>query len=384
MKIIQFGPYPLDISCIRGGVESSVYGLANALSHHHEVNVFDLPRIGGDDMVDTINNTKVHRYKNIGPHNQDAVQRVEDILRDMIDLYPDIVHIHGTGHISALVYKALKKQGVKVLLTIHGLLHIEKKNQLRKKFSLKHVYQYSHQSCIEFDVLENTTVAIVDTEYVAIQLRKILKEKKVKRLPEMHVIPQGINSAYLALNANPLEKIVLSVGAISERKGHLHLIKAFEHVCATIPDAKLVIAGSLADKAYYQLLLDYIAKSPYKQQIEIKVNLPQEQIFQLYQEATIFALHSQEESQGIVFAEAMAVGLPVVSTNVGGIPYVVHDSINGFLSEYGDVTSFADNIKKVLSNKEVRQQMINSNKVEAIKYDWSVIADRVMDLYRVL
>lgn len=384
MNIVQFGPYPLDTSCIQGGVESSVYGLSQALVLQHEVSVFDIPRIEGKDTVNIQNGIYIHRYKNPGTHNQDAVQRVDEILRDIIALHPDIVHVHGTGEVSAIVYKALKEYGFKVMLTIHGLLHVEKKNQLRKKLSFKHLYQYFHQSRIEFDAIENADVAIVDTEYVAIQLRKLLEDKKVKRLPNMHIIPQGINANYLSLNANSDTPTILSVGSISERKGHLFLIKAFEQVVSHIPNVKLVIAGSLADKRYYQSLLDYVEKSSCKEKIEIQPNLPQEQIYHLYQTATLFALHSQEESQGIVFAEAMAVGLPIVATRVGGVPYVVEHDKNGYLSDYRDINTFAKYLINLFTNKEIYNQISQSNKSIGKTYNWLSIVNKVENLYRCL
>lgn len=382
MNIVQFGPYPLDSNCIRGGVESSVFGLTNALALNHEVDVFDIPRIDGKDIGERVGNIQIHRYLNHGTHNQDAVQRVDEILRDIIALHPDIVHVHGTGEISAIVYRALKDYGIKVLLTIHGLLHVEKKNQLRKKLSLKHLYQYYHQSRIEFEAIANAVTAIVDTEYVAIQLRDLFKQKKITKLPQMHIIPQGINAEYLTLDNQCSAQTILSVGAISERKGHLYLIKAFEIICAKHPQAKLCIAGTLADNRYYQLLQDYISKSPYEKQIELKVNLPQEEIFKLYQQSTLFALHSQEESQGIVFAEAMAVGLPVVATKVGGVPYVVKNNTTGLLSEYGDVTSFANNIITLLDDRDVYDAFESAAKKEALNYTWQNIAKQVVQLYK--
>lgn len=381
MNVVQFGSYPLDSNCIRGGVESSVYGLANALSVNHEVDVFDIPRINGKDTGERVGNIQIHRYRNPGTHNQDAVQRVDEILRDIIALHPDIVHIHGTGEISAIVYRALKEYGMKVFLTIHGLLHVEKKNQLRKKLSLKYLYQYYHQSRVEFEAIETTNVAIVDTEYVAIQVRELFNRGKIKKLPQMHVIPQGINAEYLTLNNRSYTPTILSIGAISERKGHLYLIKAFEIICAKHPQTSLCIAGTLADNCYYQLLQDYIAKSPYKKQIELKVNLPQEDIFKLYQQATLFSLHSQEESQGIVFAEAMAVGLPIVATKVGGIPYVVKNNMTGLLSEYGDATSFANNIITLLDNRKMFDAFASAAKREAQNYTWQSIAKQVEQLY---
>ena len=385
MNIIQFGPYPLDVNCIKGGVESSVYGLANALSLDHQVYVFDVPRLGQNDSRGLIGNTQIYRYQNNGRHNQDAVSRLCDIISDMISLYPDVVHIHGTGEISAKVYQALRKKGIKVLLTIHGLQHVEKYNLLRKKFTLKHLYQFVHQSRTELRLIENTHSAIVDTEYVATQLHHLLLQRKIKTLPTMSVVPQGINTEYLSLSSHGSDtKVILSVGAISERKGHLYLIQAFELVCKKDYNTKLIIAGSLADKNYHQMLLDYVSRSPYKNQIQVLVNLPQEQIFQLYQQATLFALHTQEESQGIVFAEAMAVGLPIVSTNVGGVPYVVQDKNTGLLSEYTDIQSFAKNIDAILTNNELYQRLTTNAKKIAQSYDWSNIAKQVLNVYEQL
>ena len=52
MNIVQVGPFPLSADCIRGGVESSVFGLVNELSRNHVVDVFDYPRINGKDSVE--------------------------------------------------------------------------------------------------------------------------------------------------------------------------------------------------------------------------------------------------------------------------------------------------------------------------------------------
>ena len=381
MNIIQVGPYPLAAECIKGGVESSVFGLSNKLSINNVVDVFDFPRIGGKDTGCRQGNLCIHRYANHGKHNIDAIQRVNEILRDIIALHPDVVHVHGTGEISSIIYQALKEYGFKVLLTVHGLLHIEKANQLRKKISIKHIYQYIHQSKVEFDTLSHTERIIVDTEYVAKQIESLYAKRKIKSLPEMHVIPQGINEVYLSLNRIPADNLILSIGAISERKGHMCLLQAFEQLCSTNPSAQLVIAGSLADKKYHQRLVQYISQSPYKEHISVYTNLPQQDIFALYQQAKIFAFHSQEESQGIALVEAMATGLPVVATNVGGIPYVVTHEKSGLLSDYTDVQQFARNLYQVLNHHEQYDCMAKFANYDAIRYLWSNIASDVTNLY---
>ena len=382
MNIVQVGPFPLSADCIRGGVESSVFGLVNELSRNHVVDVFDYPRINGKDSGERKGPLTVHRYANPGSHNQDAMDRGKEILRDIVSLHPDIVHIHETGGLSGALYSAVKTYGIPVLLTVHGLLHIEKKNALIKHPSLKHLYQLFVQSHAEFKVLNEAKHIIVDTEYVAEQIKHLHSKKKISHLPWMYVVPQGIQSQYLQVSPKkPVIPTILSVGSISQRKGHLLLVKAFEIVHKTVPSAKLIIAGTLTEKAYYTQLQNEIGKLHLKQSVELLTNIPQEQLLQIYQEATIFALHSQEESQGIALVEAMATGLPIVSTLVGGIPFVVKNGKTGLLSKYGDVDSFANNMIKLLTNENLRTQMSQSARLSAQSYSWQEITQAIEIIY---
>ena len=73
MTIAIVGTYPLSPDCIRGGVESSVFGLANVLCKDDIVDVFDTPRIGGIDTGERHGNLTIHRYCNRGRYNQDAI-----------------------------------------------------------------------------------------------------------------------------------------------------------------------------------------------------------------------------------------------------------------------------------------------------------------------
>lgn len=381
MIIVQIGPYPVSKDCIRGGVESSVYGLAHALVKPHCVYAIDFPRIGEIDRNEQDEQILVYRFANHTHYNQGAVKRVKDIVDIVCTLSPDVVHIHGTGLISYQLYRDFQKRGVKLMLTVHGLLHVEKMNALKRKFSLKNMYQYVVQSITEFRLLNSAKNIIVDTGYVAEQIRQYHREHKIYQLPNMHVIPQGINKHFLSLKCDRASNVILSVGSISRRKGHLLLLQAFDQVCKQVPNAKLVIAGVLAEQDYYNELQAYIQQSPNKVNISLLVNLPQEELYELYQQARIFALHSQEESQGIALVEAMATGLPIVATNVGGIPYVVEDKEMGFLGDYGDIDSFAQNLITLLCDRKQCSDMSNCAIQEAQRYVWGNIASEVVKLY---
>jgi len=377
MKIVQIGSYPLSPECIHGGVEASVYGLMKELTKSHIVDVFDLPRIGEKDRVEHETHLTVHRYANPGTHNKDAVWRLSEMVRDIVALKPDVCHIHGTGAISKELYFALRQQGLPVMVTVHGLLREEKKQALIRKPSLKALYQFLVQSRDEKQMLNAVPRIIVDTAYVEDKLRTY----GLQHLPEMHVIPQGIDETFYDIHCNPQSRVLLSVGAISPRKGHAYTIEMFNRLRARGVEAQLRIIGSLADKAYYELLQQKIAASPYSTDISQEANLPREELLKAYAEAKLFVLHSREESQGIVFAEAMATGLPVVATKIGGIPYVVADDKSGLLSTYADVDAMTDNAERLLTDNELWNKYSSAAREIAKSYNWKDIALKIEQLY---
>lgn len=385
MNIIQIGPYPVSLDCIHGGVEASVFGLVHELSansssliaNRHVVDVFDVPRLGEKDRVEQYDNLTIHRYSNPGTYNKDAVLRLSEMVRDIVALHPDVCHIHGTNAFSKEMYFALQRHGIITIVTVHGLLHEEKKQALFRKPSLKALYQYYVQSRDERQLLNAVPRVIVDTAYVEDKLR----EYSLKHLPEMHVIPQGIDETYYSINCNPDSNVILSVGAISPRKGHAYTIDMFNQLRANGIDGKLRIIGSLADKAYCELMQQKIAYSPYCADISLEANLPREELLKAYAGAKLFVLHSREESQGIVFAEAMATGMPVVATKIGGIPYVVADGKSGLLCPYADVDAMTGMVARLMTDDAIWQQYSASARIIAKDYNWTFIANRILRLY---
>lgn len=379
MTIIQIGSYPLSPECIHGGVEASVYGLVQELAKFHTVDVFDIPRLGETDRVERNDNLTIHRYANPGTHNKDAVMRISEMVRDIVALGPEACHIHGTNAFSKEIYFALQRHGIKTIVTVHGLLHEEKKQALFRKPSLKGLYQLYVQTRDERELLNAVPRIIVDTSYVEDKLRAY----GLKHLPEIHVIPQGIDETFYSINCNPDSNVLLSVGAIGPRKGHIYTVEMSNRLRAKGIDAKLRIIGSLADKAYYAFLQQKIADSPYTSEISLEANLPREELLKAYAGAKLFVLHSREESQGIVFAEAMATGLPVVATNVGGIPYVVADGKSGLLCPYADVDAMADMVARLLTDEALWKDYSAAARDIAKDYNWATIANKIVELYNV-
>lgn len=157
------------------------------------------------------------------------------------------------------------------------------------------------------------------------------------------------------------------------------MLEAMPGVLAGHPGTRLVLAGrgSLCDglrkKASALGLGESVVFSGYMEEDELK---------EAYGVCDLFVLPSTVEPFGIVVAEAMASGKPVVCTNSGGVREVVADGVNGFLVPPGDSGALADRLCALLSDKSARDRMGRmGRRIAETKFDWKAIALRTKRLY---
>ena len=382
MKIIQIGSFPISSKIIQGGVEASVYGLARLQAITDEVIVIDVPRseLKNDD-VEQLGSVKVFRFSARSGSNYKSLFRISKIVSIIRSQQADICHIHTTSLFSFVLYVFLRLLGVKTIVTIHGLAHKEKQNAWRKRKSIRNYIKYLTHSFTEFLFLSICPQFIVDTHYVAESIQQYKKERKLLRCPICKVIPQGVNDDFFQLKRSAQSGQLLSVGSISKRKGHLLLIEAMAKVVNENPTVKLNILGALSDTDYYIQMQHSIKEKGLENHITVYPNIGYDEMLQFYTHAELFVLHTEEESQGIVFCEAMAVGLPIVSTNVGGVPWIVSNAKNGLLSEFGNIDLFADNIIELLRDTELQKEFELNNKEQSLKFNWKTISNDIKIIY---
>jgi glycosyltransferase involved in cell wall biosynthesis len=379
MNILQFGPYPLDTDLIKGGIESSIYGLSHSLSSKHSILVIPFPKKDiKEDIKRRDGNVEIHFLKNFFSYDILSIFRINKILNITNDFNPAFCHLHGSSLLCLIFALFLKYKKIPFVITIHGLLHIEFLNQKKTTHRFIETIKYYIYSFIEYKLLNINQKYIVDTYYVKDCIMDLIKAGKVRNDISIHVIPQGINENYYQINDNFHKFNILSVGSISSRKGHLFTIKAIQQLSAKFPLIRLYIAGVKTDTVYFQLLIEYIFKNKIEKFVTIFTDVSQKEIYNLYSQANIFTLHSEEESQGIVLCEAMACGKPIVATNVGGIPYIVQNNVNGLLSNYGDIEAFKNNIIKIVQNNELRTSFHNNNLLTAKKFSWITISEQII------
>jgi len=382
MKIIQIGSYPINSKTIQGGVEASVYGLARMQAITDEVIVIDVPRseLKNDD-VEKLGSIRVFRFYARSGSNYTSLFRISKIVSIIRSQQADICHIHTTSLFSFVLYVFLRLLRIKTVVTIHGLAHKEKQNAWRKRKSIRNYIKYLTHSFTEFLFLFICPQFIVDTHYVAESIQQYKKERKLLRCPICKVIPQGVNDDFFQLKRSVQPGQLLSVGSISKRKGHLLLIEAMAKVVNENPTVKLNILGALFDTNYYMQMQHSIKEKGLENHITIYPNIGYDEMLNFYTHAELFVLHTEEESQGIVFCEAMAVGLPIVSTNVGGVPWIVSNAKNGLLSEFGNIDLFADNIIELLRDTELQKEFELNNKEQSLKFNWKTISNEIKAVY---
>ena len=100
--------------------------------------------------------------------------------------------------------------------------------------------------------------------------------------------------------------------------------------------------------------------------------------------AAVFVMPSEVESFGLAALEAMACGIPVVATRVGGVPEVVEHGTSGFLRPVGDVAAMADDVVALLSDPSLHARMSSAARARALHFRAEPIVDAWEDLYRTL
>ena len=146
------------------------------------------------------------------------------------------------------------------------------------------------------------------------------------------------------------------------------------------PDAQLTMVGPDVDGSMEKCKL-LSAELGVEQQITFTGKLSKEEWTKLAQEKDIFINTTNYDNLPVSVLEAMALGLPVVSTNVGGIPYIIKDKQNGVLVNPGEVSEMADAILQLIHNEELSTTISLNARKYAEQFDWSIIKVKWQKLF---
>lgn len=220
-------------------------------------------------------------------------------------------------------------------------------------------------------------------------LSKITK-KEIHKLTskEVELIPFGVD-IFKFKNINLPKGHIIRIGTVrtlSEKYGIEYLIRAFANVSQRHNNVRLEIVGDGPLREFLESLTkelkidNLVTFHGY-----INQNTEFERYINIMSNFDIFAILSilDSETFGVAAVEASSCGLPVIATNVGGLPEVIDDNITGILVPPKDVSSTAEAIETLVTNDELRLKMglLGRKKVES-EYYWRDNVDKMIELYK--
>jgi glycosyltransferase involved in cell wall biosynthesis len=242
----------------------------------------------------------------------------------------------------------LKLFRIKLILNLHGTRNISKKNMLISYLTKKSI---KHAFC----VLSPTKV----------DMKEALNVSKDKTNIKLFYNSTFVKSKYINLNKckENNELRIIGIGRISEAKGTYDLI----NVCADLISEDYNISLTWIGKGAYKQDEENVdriisASKEVKNRICFHSDISEDEKFQLLNSSHIFILPTYADNLPIAILEAMAVGLPVISTRVGAIPEVIDNQKNGWLIEPGDKTELKKIITYAYNRKNSFEEMRGSNK----------------------
>lgn len=183
------------------------------------------------------------------------------------------------------------------------------------------------------------------------------------------------------LGFNEEDKLILYVGRLYSRKGLFTLMNSIPRVVRKFKNVKFVFSGK-GLRNEKEKFTRYAAKLGVKDNIIFTGYFPDSKLPKLYQAADIFVFSTIYENLPFAILEALASGLPVVTTDVGGIPEVIDDGKNGFLVAAFNPVELADSVLHLLEHPAVASEVGLSGRMTVERrFDWRIMVKKVIDVY---
>ena len=290
---------------------------------------------------------------------------------------PDVIHAHWPFPHAYIALGATKLFGIPLALNFHGaeLLLIRKKKWVRPllKFAIGQAQAVFANSSFTAGRIKALRDVNVEWSPYGTTL-----EGGCVGLPHSNSVPHSINGKFK----------ILFVGRHIERKGICYLIEAAKYLPREQFEIRIVGVGDLTEQLK-ALAQQTAASTPDAAEIIFTGKLTPEALASEYKSANVFTLPAIVDSKGdteglgVVLIEAMELGLPVVASDVGGIPDVVVDGISGILVPEKDPKALAEAFKRLAADPALVQKLLEgSQKHIAACFTWDGIIQRQIAVYK--
>ena len=303
------------------------------------------------------------------PYEQVLTSKLVDVVKyEKLDL----LHVHyAIPHASAafMAQQILKSQGINIpfITTLHGTdITLVGKDP-------------SFEPVITFSINNSNKVTAVSESLKQDTLHLFDIKKEIEVIPNFicfneYQLPN--NDKYKKRFAPNNEFIITHVSNFRKVKRIEDVVKIFDSLSSEL-SCKLILAGDGPER--YKI--EHLCREKFNEdQVIFLGNL--KSTIEVLNISDLFLLPSEKESFGLAALEAMASGVPVISTISGGIPEVIEHGKNGFLSKIGDIEEMSKNAIKILSSTKIHQQFKDQAMERAKTFDIGNILPKYEDLYK--
>ena len=291
---------------------------------------------------------------------------VRKILRILEEIRPALVHAHGTEDVFSL---AALRSKLPNLTSIQGIIT----EYLKINFSLWHFLQ---QPIEKFCIKHNNNFGCRtswDSTFV----------KSLNKNALIFYSPEAISQDFFKENwrgVNNLTKLIF-VGNLIKRKGIETLIEVVYKLRDSFKDINVTMIGD-GPFLYVDGLRKKIKDLGIEERFKFKGFLKSPQIAEELISSGIYILPTYMDNSPNSLCEAMAVGMPVIASNVGGIPSLINNGENGLLFEAGNADDLYHKIKLLLKNKELAIKIAANAATTAMKRNYpESVAKRTLEIY---
>jgi len=374
VRVALVGPYPLDPDRIDGGPDTSFMALATALAELGDIEPQAITFVPGLERqlrkeVDGLSVTYIpapRRFRSLALHLRER----RALSRVLASVRPDLVHAQDALQYGFISLKAAKR--LPVVLTIHGIAREEigfaADPLVRLRFAIAAIplqrYCISHARYLTHS-----------TPYAAEYFGNRMRGRSWD-------IANPIPDRFFEAERSPEPGRMLHVAKVVPLKRLIDLVEAMPSIAGAVPTASLQVAGEELPSEYTRQVRSRVRALGLEERVAFRGPLSPRQLVEEYRLASVLVLPSGQENSPLTIGEAMASGVPVVATRVGGVAHLVDEGTTGHVVAPGDVSALADRIISVLGDP-ARVASFGAAARERAERDFriGVVAKQMRELY---
>jgi glycosyltransferase involved in cell wall biosynthesis len=372
LRVAIVALYPAPGRKSPGGVRAVVQNLVQGLRHYDDLQIHVIHCHADIDASTRLQDGNVWvdyiamPRQRLVPNSLAAIWKVEQRLRQV---QPDIVHTHAAHDTLAAL-----RAGLPTVFTIHGVVELEAEVYTHRLFDRA---RYWLETRLQSRALQQAKDIVAISPHV-------LDQYQGRSPARFHQIDNPVDDEFFSVSDRAEPGRMFYAGTIDERKNVLDLVRALGTIRASVPYARLVIAGRTTNPGYFQHVKDLTASQDLLDSVEFLGLVDKPRLLEELARCAVAVLASRQETAPMAVIEAMAAGKPVVATRVGGVPGIVEHGRSGFLVEAGNVEGFAGHCIQLLSDPGLRSAMGQHARQLAQRFRLETVAGAYRDLYYTL